>query len=96
MGCEHALNYFEDMSLHAARGGEHVILELRCSPCPYTPRGVAGKRGTNVNASNARMKMRATLACNIRLNAIEDRRKAIRQVRAAGRQVEEDAPRAIA
>ena len=41
-------------------------------------------QGAHVNASNARMIMRATLACNIRMNAIEDRRKAIRQVRAAG------------
>ena len=40
--------------------------------------------GSHVNASNARMKMRATLACNIRMNAIDKRRKAIRQVRAAG------------
>ena len=42
------------------------------------------EQGSHVNASNARMIMRATLACNIRMNAIEDRRKAIRQVRAAG------------
>ncbi len=47
MGCEHALNYLEDMSLHAARGGEHVTIELSCRTCPYTPRGVAGKQGSH-------------------------------------------------
>ena len=35
------------MSLHAARGGEHVTIELSCRTCPYTPRGVAGKQGSH-------------------------------------------------
>ncbi len=47
MGCAQALNYLEDMSLHAARGGEHVTIELSCRTCPYTPRGVAGKQGSH-------------------------------------------------
>ena len=47
MGCGQALNYLEDMSLHAARGGEHVTIELSCRTCPYTPRGVAGKQGSH-------------------------------------------------
>ncbi len=45
----------EGISLHAARGGEHVVIELRCIAGPDTPRGVAGKQGSNVNASKARM-----------------------------------------
>ncbi len=47
MGCAQALNYLEDMPLHAARGGEHVTIELSCRTCPYTPRGVAGKQGSH-------------------------------------------------
>ena len=47
MGCAQALDYLEDMPLHAARGGEHVTIELSCRTCPYTPRGVAGNQGSH-------------------------------------------------